>query len=149
MNDEDAFNAALDAHPEDQVARRMFADWLLERSDTRGPGYLALAELGRVPKCIRRDDGYWCWGYSAVEYGAAHYLSAVWIGAGWTRAGRGAPSFWIGTSPFGKIPRSVTEDAAAIQWSEMPEYERRQCINKLAPRVAEGQSSTTRCNHER
>ena len=49
MSDEESFQAALDAAPDDQVTRAVFGDWLEDRGDPRGPGYRALARLGRVP----------------------------------------------------------------------------------------------------
>jgi uncharacterized protein (TIGR02996 family) len=46
MNDEDAFQSALDANSEDHTTRLVFADWLQDRDDPRAEGYRALA-VGR------------------------------------------------------------------------------------------------------
>lgn len=45
MNDEDAFQAALDADPADHFLREVFADWLGDRDDERAEGYRALGRL--------------------------------------------------------------------------------------------------------
>jgi uncharacterized protein (TIGR02996 family) len=42
MTTEDDFQLALDANPGDWQTRLVFADWLEERGDPRGPGYRAL-----------------------------------------------------------------------------------------------------------
>ena len=54
MSDEEAFQAHLDAHPDDHTARLVFADWLGEQSDPREEGYRALGQLKRTP--IPCDD---------------------------------------------------------------------------------------------
>ena len=59
MSDEDAFNAYLDAHPDDGHARTVFADWLDDRGDPRAAGYRRLGELGRCP--YERGSGDWLW----------------------------------------------------------------------------------------
>lgn len=43
------FHAALRADRDAHHARLVFADWLDERDDPRGPGYRALGMLGRRP----------------------------------------------------------------------------------------------------
>lgn len=49
MTDEDAFHVHLDAHSDDHTARMVFADYLDEQGDPRGPGYRALGMLGVRP----------------------------------------------------------------------------------------------------
>jgi uncharacterized protein (TIGR02996 family) len=50
---EDDFQKQLDAEPHDHHTRLIFADWLDERDDPRGPGYRALGTLQRVPVLIQ------------------------------------------------------------------------------------------------
>lgn len=47
MTTEEDFHRHLDAHPEDHTARMVFADYLDEQGDPRGPGYRALGKLKR------------------------------------------------------------------------------------------------------
>ncbi len=49
MSDGDAFQAHLDAHPDDHTARLVFADWLQDRDDPRAEGYRALGRNGLHP----------------------------------------------------------------------------------------------------
>ncbi len=49
MNDEEAFQAALDADPNDHTTRLVLADWLQERGDPRADGYRALGALRLQP----------------------------------------------------------------------------------------------------
>lgn len=55
MGDQEAFQAHLDAHPDDHFARMTFADWLDDRGDPRAAGYRALGQLGLRPY---RDHGW-------------------------------------------------------------------------------------------
>ncbi len=55
MSDEDAFQAALDANPDDHVTRLVFADWLQDRGDERAEGYRAMGVMRRVPVLDLRD----------------------------------------------------------------------------------------------
>ena len=49
MTDEDTFQAALDAEPDNSAMRLVFADWLEERGDWRAAGYRWMAERGKAP----------------------------------------------------------------------------------------------------
>jgi len=49
VTEEDAFQAKLDADPDDATTRLVFADWLDERGDPRASGYRALGHLGKRP----------------------------------------------------------------------------------------------------
>lgn len=51
MTTEDDFQRQLDEHPEDHQTRLVFADWLDERGDPRGPGYRALGVCGLCVHC--------------------------------------------------------------------------------------------------
>lgn len=57
MTTEDALQAAIDKHPGEMTPRLQLADLLVENGDPRGPGYLAMARLGRRP-CLRGMPGY-------------------------------------------------------------------------------------------
>jgi uncharacterized protein (TIGR02996 family) len=50
MNTEEALQAAIDADPGDATARLVFADYLDEQNDPRGPGYRWLGQWYRVPE---------------------------------------------------------------------------------------------------
>ena len=60
FSDEEAFQAYLDANPEDYLAREVFADWLQDRDDPRAEGYRALGQS-------RKKAWYFCgsenWGF--------------------------------------------------------------------------------------
>lgn len=64
MTEEDAFHAMIDAAPEDNAPRLVFADWLEERGDERAEGYRALGRLWLYP-C--RDGADSCWWISDVS----------------------------------------------------------------------------------
>lgn len=119
MNDEDAFQAALDANPSDHVTRLVFADWLDERSDVRAAGYRALGTLRIWPCNIDSDaftdadrkemrSGYlgkeWWYCNSKMPQFRNHYLPPEW----WCVVKGERPH----TNAQGAYRRSV-EDAAA------------------------------------
>jgi uncharacterized protein (TIGR02996 family) len=82
MNDEEAFQAALDADPNDRTTRLVFADWLEERGDRRAEGYRAIA---RLPVCDCRDNlshnGHFLWMKDSwgLEQDGFATLPAVWV----------------------------------------------------------------------
>lgn len=49
MDEEDAFQAAIDENQTDQANRLIFADWLEERGDERHDGYRTMARLNLYP----------------------------------------------------------------------------------------------------
>jgi uncharacterized protein (TIGR02996 family) len=49
MNDEDAFQRAIDAEPGNLTLKRVFADWLEEQGDWRAAGYRWMAEHEKWP----------------------------------------------------------------------------------------------------
>jgi uncharacterized protein (TIGR02996 family) len=55
LTQEEAFLQDILAHPEDEAARRIFGDWLLERGDVRGEFILAQCDLAVLP----RHDPRW------------------------------------------------------------------------------------------
>lgn len=56
MHDEQAFLAALDAQPDDDVTRQVYADWLEEHAQLDRAEYLRLE--CRFPKLRRADEGH-------------------------------------------------------------------------------------------
>ncbi len=65
MTDEDAFQAHLDANPEDHVTRLVFADWLQDHGDPRAEGYRALGALRRSPV---RSGQHWFLGDNDAHF---------------------------------------------------------------------------------
>jgi uncharacterized protein (TIGR02996 family) len=57
MTTEDDFQRALDEHPDDWHTRLVFADWLDERGDPRGPGYRALGQQRRRAMACPSTNG--------------------------------------------------------------------------------------------
>jgi uncharacterized protein (TIGR02996 family) len=57
VTSEDDFQSALDANPQDWHTRLVFADWLDERGDPRGPGYRALGRRCRQALPCRLAGG--------------------------------------------------------------------------------------------
>lgn len=88
MVTEDAFQAALDAEPDNQALRLVFADWLEERGDPRAAGYRWLGERGLYPYDWSQDldvHGYTSFDWY-VEGGEANWdvpahctLSREWL----------------------------------------------------------------------
>lgn len=82
MSDEEAFQAALDANPDDHVTRLVFADWLEERGDPRAEGYRAMGKL-RLSPYFSESTKQWCF-FNARYYKrtvGSHHLSHDWIHA--------------------------------------------------------------------
>jgi uncharacterized protein (TIGR02996 family) len=50
MTEEEDFRRQLDLRPDDHHTRLVYADWLDDRGDPRGPGYRALGVLAKVPR---------------------------------------------------------------------------------------------------
>jgi uncharacterized protein (TIGR02996 family) len=106
VNDEAAFQAFLDEQPDNHFAREVFADWLEEQGDPRGPGYRA---LGRGEfECVREKDGwfYWC----HLHPDNRGYLPTTW----WHYV-CGGPEM-----PKDFPSRRAIENAAALAFSRLP-----------------------------
>lgn len=86
---EAAFQAALDAEPDNGSLRQVFADYLDDIDDPRGPGYRALGRLGIRPNHLCQE--------------LCHY-----------RVSSGHPGPWC----FQRT-RQRAEDAAALAWSRL------------------------------
>lgn len=76
MTTEDDFQTALDANPDDWQTRLVFADWLDERGDPRGPGYRALGLLRLVPH-RSESTGLWVWWNGAYCPKPKHLFSST------------------------------------------------------------------------
>jgi uncharacterized protein (TIGR02996 family) len=121
---EDDFQAALDQNPEDWQTRLVFADWLDERGDERGPGYRALGLQRHRPP---RGNGY-VW-FNAANYGRITFdnLPADWFRELFHEKGGVPDAFKVwGT-------RREAEDAAALAFAKLPPE---RCAELLAARPA-------------
>lgn len=87
-DDEEGFNRALDANPNDHHTRMVFADWLQDRNDPRAEGYRALGQLRKTAFRYRDNDGgtprdTWLWGHdgrlSKEDTHRANYLTPDWL----------------------------------------------------------------------
>jgi uncharacterized protein (TIGR02996 family) len=116
VSDEDAFHAALDANPEDWQCRLVFADWLDERGDPRGPGYRTLGARGAFPDVSYLQP---TWFMSARFKG---YLPFDWIDEmkNWHRC---SPGEWVDY-----LTRREAEDAAALAFAELPAARRAELL---------------------
>lgn len=122
MNDEEAFNAALDANPGDWLTRIVFADWLDDRSDPRADGYRVLGWLRLVPELFPtpkdiatrgfKGPGRWNWGGNITGAPYGNSLTDQWLGAACRAVGRKP----VGTTFRGVSfdTRREAEDAAAL-----------------------------------
>lgn len=141
MTTEDDFHAALDANPEDHHTRLVFADWLDERGDERGPGYRAMGLLARYPMTRSSIAGT----YFAFHAGQGriitdhrtgesqaclecHSLPVDWIilsgaGYGWIESGIG---------DIGRTRRAV-EDVAALAFAKLSAARRAELLATTGP----------------
>jgi uncharacterized protein (TIGR02996 family) len=58
MTTEEDFQKKLDENHDDWQTRLVFADWLDERGDPRGPGYRALGTQQMFPRMFGTDAGF-------------------------------------------------------------------------------------------
>jgi uncharacterized protein (TIGR02996 family) len=124
MNDESAFQAWLDAHPDDFNCRLVFADWLQERGDERAEGYRALGLLMLSPR--KSDRAVWYW--------YARWPRTVWYWyARWPRTNivhrktpgdvNHLPGDWwdaMLSKQAGFGSRRAAEDATALAFAKLP-----------------------------
>jgi uncharacterized protein (TIGR02996 family) len=114
--EEEAFQAALDLHPDDHTARLVFADFLEERGDPRAEGYRALA-IGQHR--TGKTKAFPCW-WSHVnckqakeETGGIHaQLPHDW----WAMLPLASDALWW----FDARNRREAEDAATKAFSKLP-----------------------------
>lgn len=78
MNDENAFQAALDAHPDDHTTRLVFADWLEEHDDPRAEPYRILGKFQRFParsQATKDTVVTWSWYLFDPDWRDSHVYS--------------------------------------------------------------------------
>lgn len=127
MGDEDAFQAHLDANPDDYTARLVFADWLQDRDDPRAEGYRAMGSMGRSPAPLPpNSNGRWNYGRQSLDVPCRP--------AGWYRSFRMcllpddwfAASLWPGFDVQYPPPwryyqcRRRADDCVALAFSKLP-----------------------------
>ncbi len=113
MNEEDAFHAHLDQFPDDHTARQVFADWLDEHNDPRGPGYRALGKLGKTPENHKGSHRWW----GARE--DTHQNQSYFLPRDWAIATAMRRPELSGGHPY--TSRREAEDHAAHAFSALPE----------------------------
>jgi uncharacterized protein (TIGR02996 family) len=130
MTTEDDFQAALDADPDDWQTRLVFADWLEERGDERGPGYRALGLHRHRPP---RGNGY-VW-FNAAHYGRVTFdnLPADWFEELEDETDGASDAFRAWST------RREAEDAAAWAFAELPPERRAELL--AAPLLRGDESS--------
>jgi uncharacterized protein (TIGR02996 family) len=133
MTSEEDFQAALDAHPEDWQTRLVFADWLDERGDPRGPGYRALGAMRNAPDRFSDDSGCsWTWWMGSPGLSRREYLSPDW----WELLSGGDEDSDV-TREY--LTRRAADDAAARAFAKLPPRRRarllsgRQALGKVEP----------------
>ena len=134
MTTEDDFQSQLDAHPDDHQTRRVFADWLQDRSDPRAEGYRALGVLDKRPRPDSQDQGatrrFFTW-FKREKQPAKKYhpnsLPGDWFlllkgGKQYSDAGTAVTSkdrYILGDWTDYRTQRAA-EDAAALAFAELP-----------------------------
>lgn len=131
MNDEDAFQAALDADPSDRTTRLVFADWLQERGDERAEGYRALAALRLAPVALKMGSGVWIgktvWFFGPAGHGARSFPRRATLPAAWfenVEKTEGGDQHW---RRF--LTRRQAEDAAAVAFAKLPPERRAELLS--------------------
>lgn len=122
MNDEDAFQAWLDEHPDDHTTRGIFGDWLADRGDERAEGYWAMARLGFHPDEFGEYRPVKCWGRADNEF--------------YDRKHAALPHDWFGLIDEGLdvewwldfLTRQQAEDAAARAFAKLPAERRAELL---------------------
>ena len=118
--EEAAFQAALDAVPDDHTTRLVFADWLQERGDPRAEGYRMLGRLGVFPQC--HGDGDWWYWYRLHH---DHSLPC----AEWWKTYREL----LNCSIYALVPRRQAEDTAARAFAKLPRERRAESLTPAVP----------------
>lgn len=119
MTTEDDFHRALDAHPDDRHTRLVFADWLDDHGDERGPGYRAQGALGIAPCEFETIDGTMLYGYRRE--------SIPW----WLAIDAQYTDSRVGSHEWDT--RRAAEDSAALAFARLP-AERRAELLEAAPK---------------
>ena len=127
MNEEEAFQRALDEHPEDWQTRLVFADWLEERGDPRAEGYRALARRRRYPM---RNGAAWWW---ASRQALCHnVIPDDWFDL--LPPGLRGEMFWplLTGAPDRVKSRRECEDALALAFARLPDERRAELLKPVA-----------------
>lgn len=125
MNDEDAFQAHLDAHPDDHTARLVFADLLEERGDPRAEGIRALGVLCLIPE---RDGRHHDWHCNPRRSQFVRQMPPDWILL--IPGSRRVLYAGASTRDSRKGPKSrrTVEDAAALAFARLPDARRAELL---------------------
>jgi uncharacterized protein (TIGR02996 family) len=115
ISTEEAFQLALDADPTDANIRVVFADYLDEQGDPRGPGYRALGLHGHRP--WKQTIGDYTWHGSLTVSSPAEILPNDWFCE--LTGKQSLDACWPASFVEG-LPRSNVEDAAALAFSRLP-----------------------------
>lgn len=132
------FQRQLDTNPADWRIRLLFAAWLDEDGDPRGPGYRALASLWRHPlKANHNGVEAWAWACSPSDMDAEafpHFLWGDWFSM--LPAGEGNERFWpLWAEDRGAKTRVECEDAAALAFAKLPAGRQAALLKSPAPDV--------------
>lgn len=127
MTTEDDFQKLLDACPDDHHTRGVFGDWLCDRGDPRGEGYIALARCGLRPY-IAGTDNEDCWWHDATDTSgkSSNSMPHDWYAALMADGTPDADHLWP-RQDF-KMVRRAAEDAAALAFARLPEARRRELL---------------------
>jgi uncharacterized protein (TIGR02996 family) len=142
LTTEDDFQRAIDADPGDWHTRLVFADWLDERGDARGPGYRAIALQQRRPLSgmhfgLKREGFWW---HVAPRSGVP--VSDNDIPRDWFSLlppGDGDQAFWPRHTPRGGLrTRRQVEDALARAFAKLPPERQAELLSPPIPMAKPG-----------
>jgi uncharacterized protein (TIGR02996 family) len=126
MTTEDDFQAMLDANPNDHDTRRIFADWLEERGDTRAEGYRALGAKRKHPVGNGGEKWPYEWWREDEPSNYSEDLPDDWLAA-IQGAGRDyKPAGALESKDF--ATRSAAEDSAALAFAALPAARRAELL---------------------
>lgn len=128
MSEEDGFQAALDADPNDHNTRVIFADWLGDRDDPRAAGYRALGMLERVPRIVSKQCLFWNTKEHDVSGFSKSLIVAV-LPEKWFLAIEGIPH----ERGMSWKSRREAEDAAALGFAALTPAEQAECLAAGVP----------------
>lgn len=140
MTAEDAFQAVLDANPQDWQARLVFADWLDERGDPRADGYrmLGYARMAPAGPGNESQEGQQRWWWLETVTGRSHScnVKSYWychLTTKWCEAPPGFHQSWAGERVVYDSRREA-EDDAAVAWSKVDPKKRERDLRDVMPK---------------